>query len=157
VGWKRLDQAVAALSDVADVKITWHAFLLDPRYHRTHPAGEPLDAAMAAKFGPAAAAAIRQRLVAAGAPDGATFEDWQWRPNTMPGHRLVALARRHGRSHEANEALFRRSFQEGKNLSDPEVVLEAGRELGLPGVEEWVRGGEGEAEVEQDAAAGRSE
>ena len=47
----------------------------------------------------------------------------------------MALARRHGKSHEANAALFRKSYEEGANISDAAVLLEVGRQLGLPEAE----------------------
>ena len=133
----------------------WHAFLLDANYHSTHPSGEPLDEFYRKKFG-GRTDAIKQRLVDSGAPDGATFSDWRWRPNTCPGHRLVALARAHGKSHEANGALFRRSFEEGQNIGDAGVLIEVGEGLGLPGVEEWVGGDEGALEVLEDSEAAAS-
>ena len=56
-------------------------------------------------------------------------------PLRPTGHVLVALARRHGKSHEANAALFRKSYEEGANISDAAVLLEVGRQLGLPEAE----------------------
>ena len=154
VGAKRLDSAIKKLGDRAEVKITWHAFLLDARYHDGHPEGEPLEPFYRAKLG-SDIEPIKQRLMASGKPDGATFTNWQWRPNTFPGHRLVALARQHGLSHEANKALFQKSYEEGKNISSSKVLLEVGEELGLPGVEEWVRSDEGALEVLKDVDEAR--
>lgn len=151
VGQRKIQKAVEQVQDTADVSITWHAFLLDPNYQNAHPEGEPLEPFYRAKFG-ANADAIKQRLLASGKSEGATFSNWQWRPNTFPGHRLVALARQHGRSNEANAALFKKSYEEGKNISLPEILEEVGRELGLPEVEEWVRSDEGSLEVLKDDA-----
>lgn len=151
-----------------------------------------------------------------GAPDGATFKDWQWWPNTLQAHRwsgfgiwlwavqqegavpgtpadqawqaglaptivpqgdhlhtphtlahqppppaaprrLVALAKQHGKGHEANALLFRMSYEEGANISSREALLEAGERLGLPGVAEYLDGDGGLAEVQEDNSCGKRE
>jgi hypothetical protein len=46
--------------------------------------GQPLDDALAKKFGPQAGA-LMQRVTSAGQADGATFADWKWRANTVKG------------------------------------------------------------------------
>ena len=129
-------------------------------------------------------------LRAAGAPDGALFAKWDWWPNTLHAHRLMALASRHGKGRHAKEALFRlacvggprargrwsasaatarqatavrpphpplRSYEEGQNLSDLEVLVAAGRHLGLPDVESYLQGDCGRAEVLADDAHGKRE
>jgi len=149
VGQKRIDKAVAELGDKAEVEITWHAFLLDPSYHVNHPEGEPLEPFYQAKFGKNIDA-IKERLLASGRPDGALFSNWNFRPNTVSGHRLVALARRNGNSHEANKALFRKSYEEGKNISLPEVLEEVSEELQLPRPSEWINTDLGVLEVMKD-------
>lgn len=155
VGCKRLNKAIEALGDKAKVDVEWHAFLLDPNYHQTHPEGEPLDPFYEAKFGKARGDAIKQRLIESGAPDGARFERWLWRANTLPGHRLVALARSHGKSHAAKEALFRKIYEEGENISNPDVLIEVGKQLELPDVEGWVNSDEGVLDVLKDDDVGK--
>lgn len=58
------------------------------------------------RFGPSFHV-MKQRVIDMGRPDGAAFADWKWRPSTLKGHMLVALAREHGRDAEAVELLFR--------------------------------------------------
>jgi predicted DsbA family dithiol-disulfide isomerase len=156
VGHRKLDAAKTKISAQADVKPAWHAFLLDPLYHTNNPRGEPLEPFYVAKFGKERGEAIKARLKEAGAPYGAEFADWQFRSNTFPGHRLVALARQKGLSHEANLALFRRAYEQGQNISDPEVLIDAGKELGLAEVEEWINGDGGSLEVLQDHDVAKS-
>ena len=124
------------------------------------------------------------------APDSALFAKWDWWPNTLHAHRLMALASRHGKGRHAKEALFRlacvggprargrwsasaatarqatavrpphpplRSYEEGQNLSDLEVLVAAGRHLGLPDVESYLQGDCGRAEVLADDAHGKRE
>ncbi|KAL4457794.1 hypothetical protein ABPG75_012659 [Micractinium tetrahymenae] len=158
VGLKRLDKGLAALPDLS-VEKEWHAFLLD---WNAPPYGQSIIDALKKKFGPQAPA-LMQRVASAGQEDGATFANWAWRANTVKGHVLVALARRHGKSHEANQALFMKSYEEGANISEAEVLLEVGRQLGLPEQELQAALGGAELdaellkEVEMDDAVAKSQ
>lgn len=158
VGLRRLDKGLAGLPNV-QAEIEWHAYLLDWNVPQ---AGEPIIDALKKKFGPQAPA-LMQRVTNSGKEDGAMFADWKWRANTVKGHMLVALARRHGKSHQANEALFRKSYEEGANISDTAVLMEVGRQIGLPQAElEASLGGDeldGELlkEVESDDAVAKSQ
>ncbi|EFN58796.1 hypothetical protein CHLNCDRAFT_140580 [Chlorella variabilis] len=127
VGLRRLDKALAGMPEVSATK-EWHAFLLD---WNAPAGGQPIEEALRKKFGPQAEA-ILQRVATSGRADGATFANWKWRANTVKGHMLVALARKHGRSHEANELLFQKSYETGDNISDAATLLDVGRQLGLP-------------------------
>lgn len=42
-----------------------------------------------------------------GRPDGATFSDWRWWPNSLKAHQLLLLAQEQGKGREAKEALLR--------------------------------------------------
>ncbi len=156
-GYKRITKAIDQLKNSGksvDVEVTWHAFLLDPNFHTNHPTGEPLDEYLIAKFGPNALT-MKNRVVQSGTPDGATFSSWKWRANTFPGHRLVALARQHDKSHQANLLLFEASYENGENISDLDVLIRIGKQLELPDVEEWVRSDEGSLEVLKDFSEAR--
>ena len=155
VGHKRISKAIQQLgTDTADVEVIWHAFLLDPNFHRNHSDGEPLDEYLIQKFGPNALT-MKNRLVQSGTPDGATFTTWKFRANTFPGHRLVALARQHGKTHEANLALFEATYEQGRNISDLDVLIRIGKQLELPEVEEWIHSDEGSLEVLKDFSEAR--
>lgn len=155
-GHKRITKAIEQLKTdtAADIKVTWHAFLLDPNFHKNHPTGEPIDEYITAKFGPNALA-MKNRVIQSGTPDGATFSSWTWRANTFPGHRLVALAKQHGKSHQVNSLLFQASYEQGENISDLDVLIRIGKQLELPDVEEWVRSDEGSLEVLKDFSEAR--
>ncbi|KAL4443051.1 hypothetical protein ABPG77_008542 [Micractinium sp. CCAP 211/92] len=143
VGLKRLDKGLAAMPEVSAEK-EWHAYLLD---WNAPPYGLPILEALTKKFGPQGGA-LMQRVAGAGRQDGADFANWAWRANTVKGHVLVALARRRGKSHEANQALFIKSYEEGANISDAAVLLEVGRQLGLP--EEELQAALGGAELDAE-------
>lgn len=97
---------------------------------------------------------MKARLKQSGANEGVEFRNWKYRANTLPGHRLVALSRKYGKSHEANAVLFRKAYEEGENISDGDVLIEAAEELQLGASREeinaFVRGDEGVMEVLHD-------
>ncbi|GAB4819575.1 hypothetical protein N2152v2_006621 [Parachlorella kessleri] len=142
------------MRDQAVFKPEWHAYLLEENggyvaeglSHMEHYRG---------KFG-SRAGSLDETIRKAGQADGAAFKGWEWRGNTMAGHRLIALARRHGKDHEASELLFRKAYEEGANLSDTAEVVDVGERLGLPGVAEYVGDqSAGREEVEEDDMFGK--
>ena len=85
VGQRRLDRALQQLPGGKEaVQAEWHAFLLD---WVAPPAGEPIEDALAKKFG-GSASQLMQRVVNAGRQDGVQFADWKWRANTVKGEGL---------------------------------------------------------------------
>jgi 2-hydroxychromene-2-carboxylate isomerase len=58
-----------------------------------------------------------------------------WPPNTLPPMRAATWAKRHGRVGEFARAAYRRSYVEGRNLGELDVLIEAADEAGLPGAE----------------------
>ncbi len=46
-------------------------------------------------------------------------------------------------------------YEEGENLSDFATLVAAGRELGLPGIEEYLASEDGVEEVRRDDATGK--
>lgn len=52
--------------------------------------------------------------------------------------RLVDLASSVGKGPEAKDVLFRKTYELGQNVSSLDVLIEAGRELEIPGVEDYL-------------------
>ncbi|MCO5606806.1 hypothetical protein L7F22_060997 [Adiantum nelumboides] len=91
------------------------------------------------------------------AKDGLQFKDWEWWPNTLHAHRLVLLADSVGKGGEANQELFRLTYEEGQNISDLEVLCAAANRLGLSGAREYLMSDEGKQEVIKQDRAAKSE
>lgn len=132
VGQKRLDRAVASLPDV-EVGIRWRPFQLDP----TIPA-EGLDrkAYMKRKFGDdGRLREIHQRLEGIGAAEGIRFDfdAIAVSPNTLDAHRLIRWAASAGGEVQNKVArrLFQLYFEEGRNIGDHAVLIEAAEECGM--------------------------
>jgi len=55
--------------------------------------------------------------------------------NSFDAHRLIQLSKTFGPADKIVESLFRAHFTEGKDLSSPSVLIEIGKENGIPLVE----------------------
>lgn len=132
IGQKRLDEAVARISDI-DVDINWRPYQLDPTIP---PEGKDRKRYMLDKFGSEdRIRQIHQRIEALGGDLGINFafDAIKIAPNTLDAHRLIRWA---GASDtEVQNRLVRRLFQlnfeEGKNVGDRAVLVEAAREVGM--------------------------
>lgn len=132
IGRHRLLRALELLGeDAPPVEVHWHPFQLDTDADATP---VPLREAYAAKFGGAARAEeLLAHVQATARNEGLPmdFSRGQVRVTTLPGHRLMWLAAREGDADAVGEALFRAHFAEGRNLADPDVLVEAGAAGGL--------------------------
>jgi len=132
VGQKRIEKAIAALPDI-DVDIHWRPYQLDPT---VPPEGKDRREYMLAKFGSEARLReIHARIEPIGAAEGIDFDfdAITVAPNTLDAHRVIRWA--------ANEApgvqdrlvkrLFQLYFEEGRNIGDHRVLIEAARGSGM--------------------------
>lgn len=134
LGKRNLDAARAAAPDI-DVEVTFRPHELDPSVPKE---GVPYQAYMEAKLGGDDASrarfkAMRDHLEAAAPAAGITFrfDDIALRVNTIDAHRLVRWSRGQGKDGDAKEALFRAYFDELRNISAPDVLVEIAADIGL--------------------------
>ena len=132
IGKHRFERGMESLgADAPGLEVHWHPFLLDPD------AGSdpvPLRQAYAAKFGGVERAGqLLSQVQATARSEGLPmdFDRGQVRVTTLPAHRLMWLAAREGDAAAVGEALFRAHFAEGRNLSDPQTLVDAGATGGL--------------------------
>ncbi|KAL4422151.1 hypothetical protein ABPG77_006840 [Micractinium sp. CCAP 211/92] len=155
VGKKRFDKAVEQLQDEADFDITYHAYVID---HGTAPQGEAYLDYNLRRWG---SDGWCDGLRHSGRPDGASFGDWRWWPNSVRAHQLLLLAQEQGKGREAKEALLRATYEEGKNISGVEALLEVAAGLGLTQSREELRrcleSDAGRAAVLEDDRLGKKE
>ncbi|BCG80517.1 DsbA family oxidoreductase [Mesorhizobium sp. 113-3-3] len=132
IGQKRLDKAVAAAGDV-DVHIRWRPFQLDP----TIPSqGKNRREYMRAKFGSdERIREIHARIEPLGEAEGISFafDAIKVAPNTLDAHRLIRWAGAAGEAVQNRlvRRLFQLNFEEGVNIGDHAVLVEAAREAGM--------------------------
>ncbi|TPN31354.1 DsbA family protein [Mesorhizobium sp. B1-1-6] len=132
IGQKRLDKAVAAAGEV-DVHIRWRPFQLDPTIP---PEGKDRREYMLAKFG--SDEHIRQihaRIEPLGEVEGISFAFGaiEVAPNTLDAHRVIRWAGAAGEDVQNRlvRRLFQLNFEEGANIGDHAVLVEAARETGM--------------------------
>lgn len=150
IGKHRFQRALELMGDKApQVEVRWHPFLLDPDAGTTP---VPLRQAYAAKFG--GAERVEQMLAqtqSAARAEGLPmdFDRGQVKVTTLPAHRLLWLAGREGVQEPVGEALFRAHFEHGRNLADPQVLVDAAAAGGIPAerVEAMLASDEGLADV----------
>ncbi|MEI9410030.1 DsbA family protein [Mesorhizobium salmacidum] len=132
IGQKRLDKAVAAVGDV-EVHIRWRPFQLDPTIP---PQGKDRHEYMLAKFGSdERISEIHARIEPLGEAEGISFafDAIKVAPNTLDAHRLIRWAGAAGEDVQNRlvRRLFQLNFEEGVNIGDHTVLVEAAREAGM--------------------------
>jgi predicted DsbA family dithiol-disulfide isomerase len=111
--------------------VSWHPFQLNPQLPAS---GVPRKQYLEKKFGgPERARETYARVSAAGKRAGIdfAFDAIQVQPNTIDAHRLLHYAAEHGRQDEMAEAIFRRYFVEGADLSSKETLAEIAQQAGM--------------------------
>lgn len=138
VGKRRLEAALAEFPHASQVDVTWHAFELDPSAPATQPADVTLAKLLSKKYGMSPQEAERMMASTAdvGKADGLDLRFDKVRSgNTSDAHRLIRLAKQHGKQGEMKERLFRAYFTEGAAVGEHGVLQKLGEELGLPAQE----------------------
>ncbi len=161
IGVRRFAAAVAELADDPDfatpIEIVYRPFQLDPKA----PPGTtmPVAEAYARKFGgPEQAAAIIENITATAAAEGLEFHlDRAQRANTRDAHRLLwyaATSGPPGAQAELKERLLAAYFVDGRNVGDPDVLVEEAAAAGLDAddVRRFLDSDAGHAEVDEALA-----
>jgi predicted DsbA family dithiol-disulfide isomerase len=111
--------------------VRWYAFQLNPQLPDSGVARKQY---LESKFGgPERAKEIYARVSAAGKRAGIdfAFDAIQVQPNTINAHRLMHYAAEHGGQDEMAEAIFRRYFVEGADLSDKDTLADIAQQAGM--------------------------
>ncbi|KGF69119.1 DSBA oxidoreductase [Hoeflea sp. BAL378] len=133
IGKKRLEAALEEVKSEIEVDVRWRPFQLDPTLPKE---GKDRKQYMEDKFGgPERAEKAYETVRAAGAEEKIpfAFEKIPVSANTLDAHRLIRWAGSLGPAAQdtAVQALFKAYFEDGKNIGDDQVLVEAGRQAGL--------------------------
>ena len=131
IGKTRLDRALAAAGDPPPFEIRWRPFQLNPDMPRE---GMDRGAYLAAKFGGREnAERVYARVEQACTETGLDFDASRIRrtPNTLDAHRVIRWAGVEGGQNAAMDRMFALHFLEGRDISEPETLIEAGAAGGL--------------------------
>jgi len=111
--------------------VRWHPFQLNPQLPAS---GVPRRQYLENKFGgPERAKEIYARVIAAGNRAGIefAFDVIQVQPNTVDAHRLMHYAGERGKQDQMAEAIFRRYFLEGADLSNKDALADIAQQAGM--------------------------
>tara|TARA_R110002020_G_scaffold134027_3_gene299071 strand:+ start:5419 stop:6102 length:684 start_codon:yes stop_codon:yes gene_type:complete len=133
IGKKRLEAALKEVGSEIAVDVRWRPYQLDPTLPKQ---GKDRKQYMEDKFGgPDGAEKAYANVRAAGAAEAIpfAFEKIPVSANTFDAHRLIRWAGSLGTAAQdaVVDALFKAYFEDGKNIGDDRVLIEAGRQAGL--------------------------
>jgi len=132
IGKRKFETALESFADRNNVQIEWKSFELMPHL-KTQP-GKNIDEILAEEKGMplAQANALNNQVAQMAKQVGLDYHfDKAIPANTFKAHQLIQFAKTQGKQGEAEEALFRAYFTEGKNLEDLATLVEIGAALGL--------------------------
>lgn len=113
------------------------------------------------KFGKERAAIINQRLAEIGHNEGINFKFGGRTGNTRDSHRLVQLGKTKGPKMQTRvvEELFAAYFENEKDITTQEILVESGVKAGLDEkeIKEWLDSGKGGAEVDKEVQDAREQ
>ncbi len=130
IGKANLDRAIQN-SGLNPFDIEWRIFQLNPDMP---PEGADRKEYLETKFGgPERAQAIYGRIRDAAAESGLDvhFDKIKRTPNTMDAHRLIRWSRSTGNQNALVDQLFHRYFENGEDISDRQILLDAAVSIGL--------------------------
>jgi predicted DsbA family dithiol-disulfide isomerase len=133
IGKRHFEAALAEFEHAGDVNITWRSYELDPSAPAEVP-GSSVEI-IAAKYGMSAeqAHAAEARVTQTAANAGLDYHlDRSRMGSTFDAHRLVHLAKQHELQDAMKERMFQARFIDGELMSDPETLVAAAVEVGLP-------------------------
>ena len=131
IGKRRLEKAIAAVSDKHDVQVHWHPFQLNPTMPKD---GISRKEYRTRKFGSwERSLELDAKVIAVGESEGIhfAFDKTERTPNTVDAHRLIWLAGQNDCQDAVVEVLFRAYFTEGKDIGNQQTLIDLAVEGGL--------------------------
>lgn len=132
IGYNRLQQAIDELGIQSQIEIEWQPFELNPDMPAE---GENLTEHLGRKYGSSAPEAERNadQITRLGAEHGFKFDFFGGMRivNTRDAHILLDYAKKHGRQTEFKKRLFDAYFNERKDISDREILVQEIQGIGL--------------------------
>lgn len=159
IGKKNFEQALEKLPFKEEVEVEWKSFQLDPTL-------EPSETKTTAEyfrekkgFPEEQAKQMTAQVIQMGKASGIDFNFEQALiTNTFPAHKLLHLAKKHGKSSEMEEELFKAHFLNGENIGNIEVLSDLAQNIGVSKEEalQTLRSDEFDDHVSQDIQEARN-
>ncbi|MGL5837657.1 MAG: DsbA family oxidoreductase [Sphingorhabdus sp.] len=144
IGYKQVEKALTLLPDPIDAEFHWHPFELNPDMP---PEGEDATEHIARKYGRSfeEGRLVRERIKETAAELGFAFGETGARRlyNTFAAHKLLTqVGKEEGWQAQTGLklALFSAYFQQGRNISDTEALIDVAESIGLnqATIREWL-------------------
>lgn len=159
IGKKNVEQALEALPFKDEVKVEWKSFQLDPTL-------EPSETKTTAEyfrekkgFPEEQAKQMTNQVIQMGKASGIDFNfEKALITNTFTAHKLLHLAKKHNKSNEMEEELFKAHFLDGKNVGDIDTLVSLAVSLGIDAEEakKSLQSEEFDYEINQDILEARN-
>ncbi|NJN28710.1 MAG: DsbA family oxidoreductase [Cyclobacteriaceae bacterium] len=158
IGKRHFEEAVSQLPSHVNLEVEWKSFELDPNAKKD--SHEDLYDHLAHKYGQSREWAVQTTLDMTQKAKSVGLEfnfDKSVSTNTFDAHRLIQLAKSKGRQDEAEEALFKAYFTDGRHIGEVGVLMEIGQQIGLDAkeVEKMLDSDEFATEVRADESLSR--
>lgn len=132
IGKRRLETALSRFEHRDKVTLTWRSYQLSPDAPKV--ATETTLQMLARKYGVSTeeAEAMQTRVRDVAAQEGLQYRlDLTRSENSLDAHRLLHLAREHGKQDALKEHLFAGYFLEGASIGDADTLLRMATDAGL--------------------------
>lgn len=159
IGKRKFEMALEKFPHKDGVKVEWHSFQLDPNLKTTSELSAIDHISEIKGISHEQALQMHRHVTSVAQEVGLDFDfDKAIVANSFNAHRLIQLAKTHGRGNEIEEQLFKAHFIEGKNIDDNEVLIQTGISAGLneKEVREVLSSDAFAKEVKQDERQGQS-
>lgn len=132
IGKRKFEQALLEFENRNEVEIEWKSFQLNPTM-KTDPKKNINQYLAEVKGWTLEQAKQMNMQVTQMAREVGLHYDFDKAvvANSFDAHRVAQLAKRRGKGDATEEALFKAYFTEGKNIADPEVLVQLGLQIGL--------------------------
>ena len=132
MGKRKFEKALMQFPHSEKIDIEWKSFQLSPDM-QTNPEISVHESLAAMKgMSTEQARSLGEQVAARAAQEGLTYNfDQAVVANSFNAHRFSHLAKKHGLQDEAEEALFKAYFTDGKNIDDHETLADLGASVGI--------------------------
>jgi len=159
IGKKNFEQALESLPFKDEVKVEWKSFQLDPTLERSETKTTAEYFREKKGFSEEQAKQMTNQVIQLGKTTGIDFNfEKALITNTFTAHKLLHLAKRHNKSSEIEEELFKAHFLDGKNVGDIETLVSLAISLGIDAEEakNSLQSEEFDYEINQDILEARN-
>jgi predicted DsbA family dithiol-disulfide isomerase len=153
LGKRRYETALKKFAEANNVELVWKSFQLYPGLQQHVKENSYQHIARMKHISYEQSAQMHEQVVNMAAGDGLHYRfDKTVVANSHDAHRLVQMAKTHGKGSEAEELLFSAYLVEGKDISDKETLAAIGAKIGLDktAVKKMLEGNDYAAAVQTD-------